>query len=82
MCIKNCYFLYTDLIFKNYETQMFCWRKNCVKDISKDVTGKGSSMNKKKKNLGTLFCRCPAPVDPGKFERETALANTLALIKY
>ena len=29
-----------------------------------------------------LCCPGPAPVDPGKFEGETALANTLALIKY
>ena len=34
--------------------------------------------------LGSLIsdCRGPAPVDPGKFEGETASANTLALIKY
>ena len=29
-----------------------------------------------------LICWGPAPVDPGKFEGETVLANTLALIKY
>ena len=55
MCLEKLLFVCTDLIFKNYEAQMFCWRKNCVKDISKDVAGKESSMNKKKKNLGTLF---------------------------
>lgn len=47
---KKLLFVCTDLIFKNYEAQMFGWRKNCVKDISKDVAGKGSSMNKEKKN--------------------------------
>lgn len=33
----------------------FCWRKNCVKDISKDVAGKGSSMNKEKKGGNPLL---------------------------
>ena len=28
------------------------------------------------------LCQGPAPVDPGKFEGETALVNTLALIRY
>lgn len=52
MCLEKLLFVYTDLIFKNYEAQMFCWRKNCAKDISKDAAGKESSMNKKKKNWG------------------------------
>lgn len=46
---KKLLFVCTNLIFKNYEAQMFCWRKNCVKDISKDVAGKGSSMNRKRR---------------------------------
>ena len=29
-----------------------------------------------------VICQGPAPVDPGKFEGETASANTLALIRY
>ena len=29
-----------------------------------------------------VFCQGPALVDPGKFEGETASANTLALTKY
>ena len=47
--------------------------------------GKESSSNVGGLGLITfifLNCRGPALVDPGKFEGETALANTLALIKY
>lgn len=40
---KKLLFVCTNLIFKNYEAQMFCWRKNCVKDISKDVAGRGQA---------------------------------------
>lgn len=34
---------------------MFGWRKNCVKDISKDVAGKGPSMNKKERIRNPLL---------------------------
>lgn len=41
LCFKKLLFACSDLIFKNYEAQMFYWRKHYVKDISKGITGKG-----------------------------------------
>ena len=67
-----------------------CWRIDTLPnpvflDFLCGLPGKESSSNVGGLGLITfifLNCRGPGPVDPGKFEGETALANTLALIRY